>query len=89
MCWLCLNTLKIKIEESMYGCIVQVRSLRAPFGLVQTLPLRDSHLLLATEVGLVAASDYQVYRLLPVPIGVQVRSMGSFLFLLLYLVILI
>ena len=89
MCWLCLNTLKIKFEESMYGCIVQVRSLRAPFGLVQTLPLRDTHLLLATEAGLVASSDYQVYRLLPVPIGVQVRSMDFFLYVLLYLAIFI
>lgn len=73
----------------MYGCIVQVRSLRAPFGLVQTLPLRDTHLLLATEAGLVASSDYQVYRLLPVPIGVQVRSMDFFLYVLLYLAIFI
>jgi hypothetical protein len=47
--------------------------LRAPFGLVQTLPLRDSQVLLATDSGAIAASDHSIYRLLPVPIGVQVR----------------
>lgn len=54
--------------------LVQVRSLQTPYGLVQTLPLRDSQLLLASEAGLVAASDHSVYRLTPVPIGVQVRN---------------
>lgn len=48
--------------------------MRAPFGLVQTLPLRDSQVVLATEVGIIAASDHSIYRLLPVPIGVQVQS---------------
>jgi len=60
-----------------------VRSLRPPYGLVQTLPLREVELLLATDAGLVAATTHSVYRLLPVPIGVQVYGtcislVGSF-----------
>ncbi|XP_024386372.1 vacuolar sorting protein 39 [Physcomitrium patens] len=56
---------------------IEVRSLRAPFGLVQTLPLRDSHVIFATEAGIIAASDYSIYRLLPVPIGVQVVQLAA------------
>ncbi|KAG0561985.1 hypothetical protein KC19_9G108400 [Ceratodon purpureus] len=56
---------------------IEVRSLRAPFGLVQTLPLRDSQVLLATDSGAIAASDYSIYRLLPVPIGVQVVQLAA------------
>lgn len=56
---------------------IEVRSLRAPFGLVQTLPLRDSQVLLATDSGAIAASDHSIYRLLPVPIGVQVVQLAA------------
>ncbi|KAH8942321.1 hypothetical protein BDL97_14G092800 [Sphagnum fallax] len=56
---------------------IEVRSLRPPYGLVQTLPLREVELLLATDAGLVAATTHSVYRLLPVPIGVQVVQLAA------------
>lgn len=55
-----------------------MRSLRSPYRLVQTLLLRDLHILVATEAGLVACTDTSIYRLLPVAISVQVRGVLPF-----------
>ncbi|CAM6117042.1 unnamed protein product [Calypogeia fissa] len=56
---------------------IEVRSLRAPHGLVQMLALRDVNVVIATDAGLVAAMDYSIHRILPVPLSVQVVQLAA------------
>lgn len=56
-------------------CFLQVRSLRAPYPLIQTVVLRNArHLLLSNNAAIVAL-DNAVYGLFPVPLGAQVFPM--------------
>lgn len=57
------------------NCVLQVRSLRAPYPLIQTVVLRNArHLLLSNNAAIVAL-DNVVYGLFPVPLGAQVFPM--------------
>ncbi|GLJ18916.1 hypothetical protein SUGI_0338060 [Cryptomeria japonica] len=56
---------------------IEIRSLRAPYPLVQTYPLRDVHLLLSSSNCVVAALENSAYCLLPVPIGAQVVQLAA------------
>ncbi|KAK9164148.1 hypothetical protein Syun_005050 [Stephania yunnanensis] len=49
----------------------KIRSLRAPYTLVQTVVLRNVHHLIQSNGSLIAAQDNSVYALFPVPIGAQ------------------
>lgn len=51
---------------------LQIRSLRAPYPLVQTVGLRDVHLLLQSNNSLITTLSNAVYGLLPVPLIAQV-----------------
>ena len=52
--------------------LFQIRSLRAPNALVQTVVLRDVQKLVQTDNCILAALSNSVHGLLPVPIGAQV-----------------
>lgn len=55
--------------------ILQVRSLRLPHSLVQTLPLRGMTMLTSAPAGnALVANDKTVYRLQPMDVAAQVRS---------------
>ncbi|OAY77566.1 Vam6/Vps39-like protein [Ananas comosus] len=56
---------------------VEVRSLKAPNQLVQTIVLRDVHLLLQTNNCILAALGNSVYGLLPVPLGAQIVQLTA------------
>ncbi|KAK9165529.1 hypothetical protein Scep_000720 [Stephania cephalantha] len=59
----------------------KIRSLRAPYTLVQTVVLRNVHHLIQSNGSLIAAQDNSVYALFPVPIGaqiVQLTASGNF-----------
>lgn len=51
---------------------MQIRSLDAPYPLVQTIVLRDVHLLQQSNNCAIAAVGSSIYGLLPVPVGAQV-----------------
>ncbi|XP_058094281.1 vacuolar sorting protein 39 [Magnolia sinica] len=60
---------------------IEIRSLRAPYQLVQTVALRDVHLLVESNNCVIAALENSVYGLLPVPLGaqiVQLTASGNF-----------
>ncbi|XP_042452913.1 vacuolar sorting protein 39 isoform X1 [Zingiber officinale] len=60
---------------------IEIRSLRAPYPLIQTVGLRDVRLLLQSNSSLIAALNNAVYCLLPVPLGaqiVQLTASGNF-----------
>ncbi|KAL3694865.1 hypothetical protein R1sor_008516 [Riccia sorocarpa] len=56
---------------------IEVRSLKAPHGLVQMLPLSNIQLLLSSDAGLIAATEATIHRILPVPIPVQVVQLAA------------
>lgn len=56
---------------------VEIRSLRAPNALVQTVLLRDVQKLVQTDNCLLAALSNTVYGLLPVPIGAQIVQLTA------------
>ncbi|KAH9332094.1 hypothetical protein KI387_004202, partial [Taxus chinensis] len=56
---------------------IEIRSLRAPYPLVQTFPLRDVHLLLASSNCVIAVLENSAYCLLPVPVGAQVVQLAA------------
>ncbi|CAA6660293.1 unnamed protein product [Spirodela intermedia] len=56
---------------------VEIRSLRAPYPLVQTVYLRDVHILLQSNGCVIATSGNSVYGLLPVPIDVQIVQLTA------------
>eukprot|EP00850_Spirogloea_muscicola_P007485 SM000038S14298 [mRNA] locus=s38:128851:133870:+ [translate_table: standard] len=56
---------------------IEVRSLDPPHALVQTLAVRGVTVLAANEAGVLAASESTVWRLLPVPLGVQVSQLAG------------
>ncbi|XP_077225169.1 vacuolar sorting protein 39 [Tasmannia lanceolata] len=66
------------------GCLpryVEIRSLRAPYPLVQTVALRDVHNLIQSNSHVIAALDNSIFGLLPVPLGaqiVQLTASGNF-----------
>ncbi|PKA52200.1 hypothetical protein AXF42_Ash010096 [Apostasia shenzhenica] len=60
---------------------VEIRSLRPPFPLVQTVVLRDVHLLQQSSNCVIAIVGSSIYGLLPVPLGaqiVQLTASGNF-----------
>ncbi|XP_028554318.1 vacuolar sorting protein 39 [Dendrobium catenatum] len=60
---------------------VEIRSLDAPYPLVQTIVLRDVHLLQQSNNCAIAAVGSSIYGLLPVPVGaqiVQLTASGNF-----------
>lgn len=57
------------------NCVLQVRSLRAPYPLIQTVVLRNARRLLQSNNAAIVALDYAVYGLFPVPLGAQVFLM--------------
>ncbi|RCV41194.1 hypothetical protein SETIT_9G116000v2 [Setaria italica] len=56
---------------------VEIRSLRAPNALVQTLLLRDVQKLVQTDNCILAALSNSVYGFLPVPIGAQIVQLTA------------
>ncbi|XP_010916252.1 vacuolar sorting protein 39 [Elaeis guineensis] len=56
---------------------VEIRSLRAPYPLVQTVVLRDVHLLLQSNNCVIATLSNSVYGLLPVPLGAQIVQLTA------------
>ncbi|XP_047092295.1 vacuolar sorting protein 39-like [Lolium rigidum] len=56
---------------------VEIRSLRAPSALVQTVVLRDVQKLVQTDNCILAALSNSVYGLLPVPIGAQIVQLTA------------
>ncbi|GJM96404.1 hypothetical protein PR202_ga13235 [Eleusine coracana subsp. coracana] len=56
---------------------VEIRSLRAPNALVQTVILRDVQKLAQTDNCILAALSNSVYGLLPVPIGAQIVQLTA------------
>lgn len=56
---------------------VEIRSLRAPNALVQTVVLRDVQKLVQTDNCIFAALSNSVYGLLPVPIGAQIVQLTA------------
>lgn len=65
--------------------LFQIRSLRAPNALVQTVVLRDVQKLVQTDNCILAALSNSVHGLLPVPIGAQV-FLSSLLIMMIVLV---
>lgn len=60
---------------------IEIRSLRAPYPLIQTIVLRNVNHLFQNKSAIVAALDNSVYGLFPVPIGaqiVQLTASGNF-----------
>ncbi|XP_028547983.1 vacuolar sorting protein 39-like, partial [Dendrobium catenatum] len=60
---------------------VEIRCLYAPYPLVQTIVLRDVHLLQQSNNCVIAAVGRSIYGLLPVPVGaqiVQLTASGNF-----------
>jgi hypothetical protein len=62
----------VLLANLIYDVLLQIRSLRAPSALVQTVVLRDVQKLVQTDNCILAALSNSVYGLLPVPIGAQV-----------------
>lgn len=56
---------------------VEIRSLRAPYQLVQTLVFRDVHLLVQSNNAVIATLGSSVYGLLPVPLAVQIVQLTA------------
>ncbi|KAJ6809545.1 vam6/Vps39-like protein [Iris pallida] len=56
---------------------VEIRSLRAPYPLVQTVVLRDVHLLLQSNNCVIAVVGVSIYGLLPVPLGAQIVQLTA------------
>jgi len=56
---------------------IEIRSLRAPYQLVQTFSLRDVHLLLSSSNCVVAAFENSASGLFPVPVGAQVVQLAA------------
>lgn len=56
---------------------VEIRSLRAPYQLVQTVVFRDAHLLLQSNNCVIAALGNSIYGLLPVPLGAQIVQLTA------------
>jgi hypothetical protein len=67
----CKNRVEV-IRFVTWYYFFQIRSLRAPNALVQTVILRDVQKLVQTDNCILAAMSNSVYGLLPVPIGAQV-----------------
>ncbi|KAF8406433.1 hypothetical protein HHK36_008520 [Tetracentron sinense] len=60
---------------------VEIRSLRAPYPLIQTVVLRNVHHLLQSNNSVIVALDNSVFGLFPVPLGaqiVQLTASGNF-----------
>ncbi|GLT80012.1 hypothetical protein SLA2020_514750 [Shorea laevis] len=60
---------------------VEVRSLRVPYPLIQTVVLQNIHHLVKSNNAVIVALDYSVYGLFPVPLGaqiVQLTASGNF-----------
>ncbi|RWR94170.1 vam6/Vps39-like protein [Cinnamomum micranthum f. kanehirae] len=56
---------------------VEIRSLRAPYPLVQTVALRDVRLLFQSNNCVIAALENSVYGLLAVPLGAQIIQLTA------------
>ncbi|RWR71922.1 vam6/Vps39-like protein [Cinnamomum micranthum f. kanehirae] len=56
---------------------VEIRSLKAPYPLVQTVALRDVHLLFQSNNCVIAALENSVYGLLAAPLGAQVGLLSQ------------
>ncbi|OVA07026.1 Clathrin [Macleaya cordata] len=60
---------------------IEIRSLRAPYPLVQTVALRNIHHLLQSNNSVIAALDNSIYGIFPVSLGaqiVQLTASGNF-----------
>ncbi|XP_039124470.1 vacuolar sorting protein 39 isoform X1 [Dioscorea cayenensis subsp. rotundata] len=56
---------------------IEIRSLRAPYPLIQTIALRDVHLLLHSSNCVIAARGNSVYGLLSVSLGAQIVQLTA------------
>ena len=65
---------------------LQIRSLRAPYPLVQTVALRDVRLLIQSNNYVIAALENYVHGLLAVPLGAQVGLLGQVMRILVFFV---
>jgi len=60
------------IDVLCFGCIWQIRSLRAPYPLIQTVVLRNVRHLCQSNDSTILALDNSIHGLFPVPLGAQV-----------------
>ncbi|XP_050371906.1 vacuolar sorting protein 39 [Argentina anserina] len=80
VCWSEAPT--VVVIQKAYGIAllsryVEVRSLRAPYPLIQTVVLRNARRLLQTNNAAIVALDYAVYGLFPVPLGAQIVQLTA------------
>lgn len=65
--------LNLVVPYSVFStCVVQIRSLRDPYPLIQTVVLRNARHLGQSNNSVIVALDNSVYGLFPVPLGAQV-----------------
>ncbi|KAM5576170.1 vacuolar sorting protein 39 [Rosa sericea] len=80
VCWSEAPT--VVVIQKAYGIAllsryVEVRSLRAPYPLIQTVVLRNARRLLQSNNAAIVALDYAVYGLFPVPLGAQIVQLTA------------
>ncbi|KAL4378998.1 hypothetical protein GQ457_02G014270 [Hibiscus cannabinus] len=56
---------------------VEIRSLRVPYPLIQTIALHNAHHVINSNNAIVVASNNSVYGLFPVPIGAQIVQLTA------------
>ncbi|KAL6227177.1 hypothetical protein ACLB2K_001136 [Fragaria x ananassa] len=81
VCWTEAPT--VVVIQKAYGIallsryVEVVRSLRAPYPLIQTIILRNARRLLQSNNAAIVALDYAVYGLFPVPLGAQIVQLTA------------
>lgn len=67
------NALEAYIYEVLYSWDIQIRSLRDPYPLIQTVVLRNVRRLTGSNKAIIVGLDNSVHGLFPVPLGAQVQ----------------
>ncbi|KAK9948620.1 hypothetical protein M0R45_004187 [Rubus argutus] len=80
ICW--SENPTVVVIQNPYGLAlvpryVEVRSLRAPYPLIQTVVLRNARHLLLSNSAAIVALDNAVYGLFPVPLGAQIVQLTA------------
>ncbi|KAL6220563.1 hypothetical protein ACLB2K_008319 [Fragaria x ananassa] len=81
VCW--TEAPMVVVIQKAYGIallsryVEVVRSLRAPYPLIQTIILRNARRLLQSNNAAIVALDYAVYGLFPVPLGAQIVQLTA------------
>ncbi|ONK80114.1 uncharacterized protein A4U43_C01F14030 [Asparagus officinalis] len=80
ICWSEAPTSVVIHKPYAVGCLskyVEIRSLRSPYSLIQTVVLRDVRLILQSTNSVIAALSNSIYGLLPVPLGAQIVQLTA------------